>query len=199
MLYVDHSKQTKDRHRQTCFHDMTDNSVIARSAFQEPIGWELYLPLFVVVPHRWHLHLSPLYEVLDHTNQIFSVRIWSWQRVIIIISSYDDHHIIIWWSSYHHTTQNTRHMLYFWKEEDSRISNMTHVHHQCIIGESSMHRQCIIRLSKVHLLRIISASSVDQQQITSASSAHHKCITSASSAHQFWAICDLWFVTIKFS
>ena len=133
---------------------------IARSAFQEPIGWELYLPLFVVVvvPHPWHLHLSPLYEVLDHTNQIFSVRIWSWQRVIIIISSYDDHHIIIWWSSYHHTTQNTRHMLYFWKEEDSRISNMTLVHHQCIIcessvhhqriiGESSMHRQCIIRAS----------------------------------------------------
>ena len=111
-----------------------------------------------VRPDRWHLHLSPLYEVLDHTNQIFSVRIWSWQRVIIIISSYDDHHIIIWWSSYHHTTQNTRHMLYFWKEEDSRISNMTLVHHQCIICESSVHHQRIIGESSMHGQCIIRAS-----------------------------------------
>ena len=127
---------------------------IARSGFQEPIGWEPYLPLFVcrlsIVPHPWHLHLSPLYEVLDHTNQIFSVRIWSWQRVIIIISSYDDHHIIIWWSSYHHTAQNTWHMPYFWKEKDSRISNMTLAHHQCIISASSMHHQRIISASTVH-------------------------------------------------
>ena len=32
---------------------------------------------FVVVPHRWHLHLSPLYDVLDHTNHTFSESSWS--------------------------------------------------------------------------------------------------------------------------
>ena len=28
------------------------------------------------VPHRWHLHLSPLYDVLDHTNHTFSESLW---------------------------------------------------------------------------------------------------------------------------
>ena len=36
------------------------------------------------VPHRWHLLSSPLYDVSDHTNHIFSVRIWSWQHVSVI-------------------------------------------------------------------------------------------------------------------
>ena len=36
------------------------------------------------VPHPWHLLSSPLYDVSDHTNQIFSVRIWSWQHVSVI-------------------------------------------------------------------------------------------------------------------
>ena len=42
--------------------------------------------LFVclVVPHPWHLLSSPLYDVSDHTNHIFSVRIWSWQHVSVI-------------------------------------------------------------------------------------------------------------------
>ena len=40
------------------------------------------------VPHRWHLLSSPLYDVLDHTNHIFYVRILSWQCVITIIWSY---------------------------------------------------------------------------------------------------------------
>ena len=40
-----------------------------------------------VVPHRWHLLQSPLYDVSNHTNHIFSVRIWSWQRVSVNISS----------------------------------------------------------------------------------------------------------------
>ena len=44
------------------------------------------------VPHRWHLHLSPLYDVLDHTNQIFSVRIWSCQCVSNIQDKYKDTH-----------------------------------------------------------------------------------------------------------
>ena len=40
-----------------------------------------------VVPHRWHLLSSPLYDVSEHTNHIFSVRIWSWQHVSVNISS----------------------------------------------------------------------------------------------------------------
>ena len=36
------------------------------------------------VPHPWHFLSSPLYDVSDHTNHIFSVRIWSWQHVSVI-------------------------------------------------------------------------------------------------------------------
>ena len=43
--------------------------------------------LSFVVPHRWHLLSSPLYDVSEHTNHIFSVRIWSWQHVSVNISS----------------------------------------------------------------------------------------------------------------
>ena len=78
--------------------------IIAKLSPQHPlhcIGWVAPLPLFV--PHRWHLHLSPQYDVLDHTNHIFSVRIWSWQYISVI-----NHHIPIWRSSYIH-------MLYFQK------------------------------------------------------------------------------------
>ena len=39
------------------------------------------------VPHRWHLLSSPLYDASEHTNHIFSVRIWSWQHVSVNISS----------------------------------------------------------------------------------------------------------------
>ena len=35
------------------------------------------------VPHPWHFLSSPLYDVSDHTNHIFSVRIWSWQHVSV--------------------------------------------------------------------------------------------------------------------
>ena len=49
----------------------------------------LYLQLLVrlFVPHRWHLLSSPLYDVSEHANHIFSVRIWSWQHVSVNISS----------------------------------------------------------------------------------------------------------------
>ena len=40
-----------------------------------------------VVPHPWHLLLSPLYNVSEHTNHIFSERIWFWQYVSVNISS----------------------------------------------------------------------------------------------------------------
>ena len=36
------------------------------------------------------LHLSPLYDVPDHTNHIFSVRIRSWQCVSNIQDKYKD-------------------------------------------------------------------------------------------------------------
>ena len=55
---------------------------------------------------------------------------------------------------------NTQHVLYFWKVEGSRISNMTLRHHQRIISAASVHHQCIIRASSVHYQRIISASFV---------------------------------------
>ena len=50
------------------------------------IGW-VALSSLIVVPHRWHLLSSPLYDVSNHTNHIFSVRIWSWQHVSVNISS----------------------------------------------------------------------------------------------------------------
>ena len=55
------------------------------------IGWVALSSLIVVrrlsfVPHPWHLFSSPLYDVSDHTNHIFSVRIWPWQHVIVIHS-----------------------------------------------------------------------------------------------------------------
>ena len=65
--------------------------VIARLSVSQIRSWVALSSLVVCrpsVPHRWHLHLSPLYDVLDHTNQIFSVRIWSWQRISVIISTY---------------------------------------------------------------------------------------------------------------
>ena len=51
------------------------------------IGWVALSSMFVCslfVPHPLHLLSSPLYDVSDHTNQIFSVRIWSWQHVNVI-------------------------------------------------------------------------------------------------------------------
>ena len=59
---------------------------IAKLSLQLPLDEKLYLHLLfvVVVPHPWHLLSSPLYDVSDHTNHIFSVRIWSWQHVSVI-------------------------------------------------------------------------------------------------------------------
>ena len=54
------------------------------------IGWVALYSLFgcsSFVPHPWHLLSSPLYDVSDHTNHIFSVSIWSWQHVSVNISS----------------------------------------------------------------------------------------------------------------
>ena len=55
------------------------------------IGWVALSSVFVcrsfVVTHRWHLLSSPPYDVSEHTNYIFSVRIWSWQHVSVNISS----------------------------------------------------------------------------------------------------------------
>ena len=51
------------------------------------IGWVALSSLFVCcsfVPHPWHILSSPLFDVSDHTNHIFSVRIWSWQHVSVI-------------------------------------------------------------------------------------------------------------------
>ena len=52
------------------------------------MGWVALSSVFrrSVVPHRWHLLSSPLYDVSKHTNHIFSVRIWSWQHVSVNIS-----------------------------------------------------------------------------------------------------------------
>ena len=47
-------------------------------------------PLSVVRGQASHPTFSPLYGVLDHTNQIFSVRIWSWQCVSNIQDKYKD-------------------------------------------------------------------------------------------------------------
>ena len=66
--------------------------------------------------------------------------------------------------------QKTQHMLYFWKTEGSRISNMTLRHHLRIISTSSAQHQRIISASPVHHQRIISALSVHHQRIFSASS-----------------------------
>ena len=58
----------------TLFYILLRNSAVHRSKAEY-----LYLCLSFVclsVPHRWHLHLSPLYDVLDQTNQIFSESKW---------------------------------------------------------------------------------------------------------------------------
>ena len=54
---------------------------LRNSAFQQPRGWvalsSLVRRLFVVCrPAWWHLLSSPLYDVLDHTNHIFSESWW---------------------------------------------------------------------------------------------------------------------------
>ena len=41
---------------------------------------------FSFVLHPWHLLSSPLYDVSEHTNHIFSARIWSWQHASVNIS-----------------------------------------------------------------------------------------------------------------
>ena len=55
------------------------------------IGWAALSSVFVrrlfVVLHLWHLLSFPLYDVSEHTNHTFSVRIWSWQHVSFNISS----------------------------------------------------------------------------------------------------------------
>ena len=56
---------------------------------RSPLAESTIFPCSSFVPHPLHLHLYPLYEGPVHTNQIFSVRIWSWQCVTIITLSYD--------------------------------------------------------------------------------------------------------------
>ena len=64
------------------------SALVANCETQPPasIGWVALSSMFVrsFVPHRWHLLSSPLYDVSDHTNHIFSVKIWSWQHVSVI-------------------------------------------------------------------------------------------------------------------
>ena len=56
---------------------------------------KLYLPLFVCpsIPHRWHLHLSEFYDILDHTDHTFSESSW---------------HPLTFWPSDHSPTQTHR-------------------------------------------------------------------------------------------
>ena len=59
-----------------CFPNLYD-AILRDSAFQQSIGWVALSSLVrVFVPHRWHLHLSPLYDVLDYTNHTFSKSSW---------------------------------------------------------------------------------------------------------------------------
>ena len=53
------------------------------------IGWVALSSVVcrLFVPHQWHLLSSPLYDVSEHTNHIFSVSIWSRQHVSVNISS----------------------------------------------------------------------------------------------------------------
>ena len=79
------------------------------------IGWVALSSVFVrslFVPHPLHLLSSPLYDVSDHTNHIFSVRIWSWQHVSVNICwvepslllsslvSFPDRHSFCFWASW---------------------------------------------------------------------------------------------------
>ena len=60
----------------------TNNLIKINCETQHPasIGWvALSSVVRSVVPHRWHLLSFPLYDVSEHTNHMFSVRIWSWQ------------------------------------------------------------------------------------------------------------------------
>ena len=85
-------------HYQTVFGTLENFSFVHflnptpdRSCETQPpasIGWVALSSVFgclFVVPHRWHLLSSPLYDVSVHTNHIFSVRIWSWQHVSVNI------------------------------------------------------------------------------------------------------------------
>ena len=153
------SKDLKGRFKETCPSLSPLVTLVARSAFQEPIGWEHYLPLSV--PHRWHLLLSPLYDALDHTNHSFSVRIWSWQHVIIIISSYDDdhHHILIKQKDPTHARFLTRRGLKFIKYDilvcyscHLMIIILSYGDHHVIIWWSSYHHITISYIIQTKIL-----------------------------------------------
>ena len=52
----------------------------------QPYAIQSHLSIHCNIAPRWHLLSSPLYDVSDYTNHIFSVRIWSWQHVSVIWS-----------------------------------------------------------------------------------------------------------------
>ena len=94
--YSINASESSSHNSRNNYHDGASPYVlIARLSVSQIKSWVALSSLVVrpsvrpSVPHRWHLHLSPLSDVLDHTNHIFSVMIWSWQHVSVIISSYD--------------------------------------------------------------------------------------------------------------
>ena len=71
---------TEPQNSPLSYETLSNNWQIAK------LSLKLYLHLLFVVPHPLHLFSSPLYDVSDHTNHIFSERIWSWQHVSVFIT-----------------------------------------------------------------------------------------------------------------
>ena len=145
----------------------------ARSAFQEPIGWEPHLPLLVVRPASVTSPLiSTIWGFRSYKSNIFCKD--------MILATCHHHHIFIWWSSYYHmmiiiSSYSTKHPTcgaVFLKSRGIKVikydTQASLVHHLYIIRASSLHHKYIIYAPAVHHQCTIWALSVHTQRIISA-------------------------------
>ena len=83
---------------------------------------------FVVRPASWHLHLSPLYDDLHHTNHTFYESSWSkdikTEITKCLMHKYTNTNTQIHKYSIWRSARKTQHVVYFWKKDCSRISKI---------------------------------------------------------------------------
>ena len=105
----------------------------------------------VVRGQAWHPTFSPQYDVLDHTNYIFSESSWSkdikTDITKCLMHKYTNTNTQIHKYSIWRSARKTQHVVYFWKEDCSRISKIIFPRAERTNTKIQIH---IINASSVH-------------------------------------------------
>ena len=106
--------------------------IVYKLSFPAFKGWvalsSLFCLSFVVVVRTSRMVTSPLYDVLDHTNHTFSESYWSkdikTDITKCLMHKYTNTNTQIHKYSIWRSARKTQHVVYFWKEDCSRISKI---------------------------------------------------------------------------